>query len=93
MLAQIFERNVFKNEFGIAIAVGPNAGKVYDSWGFDLKAIGGVEGQQVCSRSFLIYPEFYIPALLKAAVPRFGPNLQRFGISMESRPDSYGKIP
>ena len=30
------------------MAVAPNAGKVYDGWGFDLKTVGGVEALQVC---------------------------------------------
>ena len=47
MLSKIFERTDFKNEAGITLAIAPNAGRVYRSWGFDLKETGGVEALQV----------------------------------------------
>lgn len=35
------------NEVGITLTVAPNAGKVYDGWGFDLKTVGAVDAFQI----------------------------------------------
>lgn len=50
-LLKIFERAHFSREAGITLAIAPNGEKVYDSWGFDLKTVGGVEAIQVCQSS------------------------------------------
>ncbi len=47
VIAKIFEKTDFKKEAGITLAIAPNAGLVYQSWGFDLEEVGGVEGLQV----------------------------------------------
>ncbi|KAK0516471.1 hypothetical protein JMJ35_001074 [Cladonia borealis] len=44
---EIFERADLGREAGITLTVAPNAGKVYDDWGFDLRTVGGVEARQI----------------------------------------------
>ncbi|KAF4308697.1 Salicylate hydroxylase [Botryosphaeria dothidea] len=45
---EIYEKRNFGQDAGITLAIAPNAGKVYQKWGFDLQAeCGGVEAFQV----------------------------------------------
>lgn len=60
----MFERGDFSNE-SIALSIAPNAGMVYDSWGFDMAEVGGCEIYQVCpsDRSARVAEESICPVL------------------------------
>lgn len=87
---QLFEKASFSNEAGVTLAIAPNAGRVYDSWGFDLKDIGGVEAFQVRLRAHPP-PASTKPFEIAFTIPVL--TSMRSDIWMEQPPKLHGKIP
>lgn len=46
-IVTIYEKSTFKNEIGAAITLTPNANRILDRWGFDAKAHGETDKEQV----------------------------------------------
>lgn len=46
-IVTIYEKSAFKNEIGAAITLTPNANRILDRWGFDAKAHGETDKEQV----------------------------------------------
>lgn len=91
-LLKIFERAQFSREAGITLAIAPNGEKVYDSWGFDLKTVGGVEAIQVCSEQSQRPIGFSTNQISGMAFRTAVLTLYSFDIWMEPRLRPHGAI-